>query len=102
VSDLLKAHEVRAAAVLLLKLWVKKAIGAENQPHDVLLKLGETLNNLEQEIMREYDIPGVSYWYHGESDCYFATKPYEQLGDSFDAGLCVEITRAEYLDKVSL
>lgn len=102
MSDILKAREVREAATILLRLWAMKVITRDKRPHEVLLKLAETVNKLEQEIMLEHDIEGVRYWFHGESDGYFATKPFEELGDSFDAGLCVEITRAEYLNKMSL
>lgn len=35
----------------------------------------------------------MRYWYHPESDCAFEE---EELGDSFDEGLCVEWSKEEY------
>lgn len=102
MTDVVTPGELKAAALHLLRLWISKAIAKDKRPHEVLLSLAEVSHRIEQEIMLEHDIPGVRYWYHAESDSHFATKPYEDLGNSFDAGLCVEINRAEYLEEMSL
>lgn len=102
MTDVVKPGEMKGAALHLLRLWISMSIAKDKRPHEVLLGVASMAHKIEQDLMLEHDIPGVRYWYHAESDSHFSTRPYEDLGTGFDAGLCVEITRAEYLEEMSL
>lgn len=91
----IKLNSRRLWAVLLSEMV---AVTDKGQPPAEVsqLVLGEVWKCLEQYYYL-YDVPGVSYWYHAESDSMVVHPPGSWPDFMGDSALLCEAERCEYI-----
>lgn len=87
----------RCEAIALFRQHVREKIKAGVSVREAYLDLKSSMAALLEEFRVEHDLPGTRYWHHPESSSYFSTEPGEELPDSPDAELCMELTRTEFV-----
>jgi len=92
----------RAQGIALLRNWARRT-ASEKGVKAAHLGLMSAMEALLQDFRMEFDVPGVRYWEHPESDCFFITAPGETLSEfGVDAGHCVELARHEFFSRQGL
>lgn len=98
----MKYRDDRAHGIALLRQHARQRAQA-GQIREAHLNLITAMEALLEEFRVEFDVPGVRYWHHPESESYFSTRPGEQLPSNCpDFELCIELARHEYLSRQSL
>lgn len=92
----------RVDAVGLLREYGREQVAKGKAVNAVYWKLFITIDQVVKDFLIEHEMDGVRYWHHPESDSYFLLVPGEELRDSYDAGLCIELTRYEFLSRQGL
>lgn len=87
----------RCEAIALFRQHVRNKIKAGAKVREAYFELHSAMHALLEEFRVEHDLPGTRYWHHPESSSYFSTGPGEELPDSPDAELCMELTRTEFV-----
>lgn len=92
----------RCEAIALFRQHIREKIKAGLSVREAYFDLRSAMAALLEEFRTEHDLPGTRYWHHPESSSYFSTEPGEQLPDTPDAELCMELTRIEFLGRQGL
>lgn len=94
----------RAEALALMRQHIREEAKAGVRPAFLLHEIRLAVQALEQEAIIEFDMPGVRYWYHPESESYFATLPGEHMVPPDDTWVeeVMELTRWEYLGRQNI
>lgn len=89
----------RAHALALFRRWARLEVLFKG-PLETHRALASAMHALLEEFRVEFDVPGIRYWEHPESDCFLTTMP----GDDIEtiANECVELARHEYLSRQGL
>lgn len=62
-----------------LRNWLRAEMDAGESAGTAMLHASTTVAGVMQDFMTANDIVGVRYWFHPESESYFATQPNESL-----------------------
>lgn len=79
-----------------LRAWLQTEMSSGVPAGTAMLNASVTVNGVMQDFMIANDIAGVRYWFHPESESYFATQPNESLA-FLETTEVHEVTREEFL-----
>lgn len=94
-------HDGRAQAIALMRRWIITQFQQGKSFRQVDTGLRSAMGAIIQEYYVEWDVPGVRYWEHPESDAFIATGPGENITD-YMATVCVELDRDQFLERQGL
>lgn len=100
MSDI-KYHDERAHAIALFRKWITRKFKEGAKLGQVDAEVRTAMTALLDELRTEFEIPGVRYWEHPESDSFFTTGPGEHVPETV-ALECVELARHEFLSRQGL
>lgn len=89
----------RAEGIALMREHARQQ-ATKGKIREAHLDLTTAMHALIQEFRVEFNVPGVRYWYHPESECYFTTGPGDHL--NFGAEDPLELARHEFLARQDL
>lgn len=92
----------RCEAIALFRQHVREKIKAGATVREAYLDLRSAMYALLEEFRVEHDLPGTRYWHHPESSSYFSTEPGEELPNSPESELMMELTRIEFVSRQEL
>lgn len=91
----MKYADKRAEAIAIIRAD-HDALAAVTSTHATHMDLLTLAVAMAEAFTVEHEIPGVTYYWHAESESAFALPEDEALGDGADASLCSEIDHARY------
>lgn len=93
-------HNERAQAITMLRNWARDNTEFQTV-QETFTQLHGAMRAVLDEFCIEFDVKGVRYWEHPESDSRFITWPHEVVLISL-ANSCVELARHEFLSREKL